>query len=54
MRFPAAAEEQLRAMGEFDYTTALLVRPGEQTVSIAVVDMVAGTAGFARQRISAQ
>jgi VWFA-related protein len=54
MQFPAGSEEQIRQMGTFTYQAALLVGEGSQIISVAVVDAVAGSAGFARETIVAQ
>ena len=48
MKFPAGSEEQLRTLGTFEFKTALLIREGEQVVSVGLVDTVAGTAGRSR------
>lgn len=54
LKFPAGAEAAIAARKTFTYTATLLVRPGEQIVSVGVTDTVAGTTGFARTKIVAQ
>lgn len=54
MKFPAGSEKQVLDLKTFTYQAALLVREGEQFVSVAVVDSVAGTAGFAREKVTAR
>ena len=54
MKFPADAEEAIRAQETFTYTTMLVVRPGQQVISVGVADTLAGTAGFARATVVAQ
>jgi VWFA-related protein len=52
IRIPAGDEEEMRKE-PWTYATALLVTPGEQTVSVAVVDQVASTIGFAKATFTA-
>jgi len=54
MKFPAGSEKAILDMKTFTYQAALLVREGEQFVSVAVVDSVAGSAGFAREKVTAK
>jgi len=54
MKFPGNAREAIAAQKSFTYDAALVVRPGEQIVSVAVTDTLAGTSGFARTKINAQ
>jgi hypothetical protein len=54
MKFPGNAREALEAQKTFTYTAILLVRPGEQVVSVGVTDTLAGTTGFARTKLIAQ
>lgn len=54
MTFPEDAAEQLEEQKTFTYAATLVVRPGEQFVSIGIADTLAGTAGFARTKVIAQ
>lgn len=54
MKFPAAARQAIEQQKTFTYTTTLLVRRGEQSISVGVADTLAGTAGFARTSVVAQ
>jgi len=54
MKFPGNARDAIAAQKSFTYDAALVVRPGEQIVSVAVTDTLAGTSGFARTKINAQ
>ena len=54
MRFPKGAEAQIAAAKVFSYSAPLIVNGGEQIVSVAVTDKVAGTSGFARTTVMAQ
>lgn len=54
VKFPANAAEAIRDRQTFTYTASLLVRPGEQFVSVSVVDRLAGTSGYARAKIVAR
>jgi hypothetical protein len=50
---PAAAESQFRSK-PMSYTLMLSVRPGENIVSVGVVDQVSSVSGFARADVVAQ
>jgi hypothetical protein len=52
MKFPGDARETVEAQETFTYTTTLLVPPGPQFVSVGVSDTLAGTAGFARTKVT--
>jgi VWFA-related protein len=54
MTFPGNSRDAIAAQKVFTYTATLLVQPGEQYVSVAVADTLAGTAGFARTKITAE
>ncbi len=54
MKFPADARQAIEQQKTFTYTTTLLVRRGEQSISVGVADTLAGTAGFARTSVVAQ
>jgi VWFA-related protein len=51
MKFPADAEESIVAQETFTYTTTLVVRSGEQVISVGVADTLAGTIGLARATV---
>lgn len=53
VRVPAAGEAALRKQ-PLTFTGTLMVRPGENTLSVAVVDRVSSATGFARTTVSAQ
>lgn len=54
MKFPKGSEAQIAAAKVFSYSAPLIVNEGEQIVSVAVTDKVAGTMGFARTTVSAR
>lgn len=54
MKFPLDARQALDQQKTFTYTTTLLVRSGEQNISVGIIDTLAGTAGFARTNVIAQ
>jgi VWFA-related protein len=54
MTFPADSREAIEQQKTFTYTTTVIVRAGEQVVSVGVADSLAGTSGFARVNIVAQ
>lgn len=53
VKFPAADGAAITAR-PFQFTTTVIVRPGEQMASVAVVDRVDGRAGFATAEIVAR
>ena len=53
LKIPPAAETAIRAK-PMTYTTAIRVKGGESTLSIAVLDQVSGSMGFARTKITAR
>jgi VWFA-related protein len=53
VRIPAAGEKEFRA-APLVFTAALTVRPGENLLSVGVVDQVSKTEGFARKTIVAK
>ncbi|HYI09940.1 MAG TPA: VWA domain-containing protein [Thermoanaerobaculia bacterium] len=54
MKFPGDSREAIEEQGTFTYTTTLVVRKGQQIVSVGVTDTLAGTTGFARTKVVAQ
>jgi VWFA-related protein len=54
MKFPANATKAIKDLKKFTYSAWLVVRPGEQIVSVGVADTLAGTSGFARMSLVAQ
>jgi VWFA-related protein len=54
MKFPGDAGAAIEQQKTFTYTATIVVRPGEQVVSVGVADSLAGTSGFARVNIVAQ
>jgi len=53
IRMTAGAAKQMMAK-PLVYTADVLVRPGEHTLSVAVVDQVSNSAGFARTKVVAK
>jgi len=53
IEMPSAAESQFRSK-PMSYTLNLSVRPGENIVSVGVVDQISNAAGFARADVVAQ
>lgn len=53
IRIPRAGEPELRAK-PLVFTATIMVRPGESTLSVAAVDQISNTTGFARARIAAK
>jgi VWFA-related protein len=53
LRIPATAEPMVRAK-PMTFTTAIRVSPGESLLSVAVIDQISGTTGFARTKILAR
>ena len=53
VRIPAAEEKQFRA-APLVFTATLTIRPGENLLSVGVVDEVSKTAGFARKTVVAK
>ena len=53
VKLPASEENSFRGK-PMTYDTSLIVRPGECTISIAVVDQITNTTGFARATIVAR
>lgn len=54
MTFPKGAQAQLEAQKHFVYSSPLVIAGGEQIISVAIADKVAGTSGFARTTVVAQ
>lgn len=54
MKFPGDAREAIEQQKTFTYSATIVVRPGEQVVSVGVADSLAGTSGYARATIIAQ
>ena len=52
IKIPADGEASLRSR-PMTYSVPIVVRPGESTLSIAVVDQISGSSGFARARLVA-
>jgi hypothetical protein len=53
IRIPAVAEKAVRAK-PLIFNATLMVRPGQSTISIGVIDEVSNTQGFARTKIVAR
>jgi VWFA-related protein len=53
IKIPAAGEKDLRRK-PMTYDVTIVVRPGESTLSIGVVDQISSVAGFARTKIVAK
>jgi VWFA-related protein len=53
LRIPTSAEPLVRAK-PMTFTTAIRVNPGESLLSVAVIDQISGTTGFARTKIQAR
>jgi VWFA-related protein len=53
LKIPASAEPLVRAK-PMTFTTAIRVGPGENLLSVAVIDQVSGTTGYARTKIMAR
>jgi len=53
VKVPATAEKDLRAK-PMTYDMSIVVRPGESTLSVAVVDQISNNSGFARTKIVAR
>ena len=53
IRLPAKLEPQLRSR-PLQFSAEVLVRPGANTLSVAVVDSIGGTTGFARMIVNAR
>ena len=53
IKIPAAAEKDLRSK-PMTYDVSIVVRPGESTLSIGVVDQISSASGFARTKIVAR
>jgi VWFA-related protein len=53
IKIPATAEKDLRSK-PMTYDLSIVVRPGESTLSIAVVDQISSASGFARTKIVAR
>jgi VWFA-related protein len=53
IKIPASAENDLRSK-PMTYDLSIVVRPGESTLSIGVVDQISSTSGFARTKIVAR
>jgi len=53
IKIPADAESSLRSR-PMTYAVPIVVRPGESTLSIAVVDQISGSSGFARAKLVAR
>lgn len=54
MKFPGNAAKAIKDLKQFTYSAWLVVRPGEQVVSVGVTDTLAGTSGFARMNLTAR
>lgn len=54
MKFPGNAAKAIKDLKNFTYSAWLVVRPGEQVVSVGVTDTLAGTSGFTRMNLTAQ
>ena len=53
LKIPIAAEKDLRAK-PMTFTAMIVMNPGENTLSIAVMDQISSSTGFARAKISAE
>src|SRR5262249_31137661 len=53
LSIPAAAEKTVRA-GPMRFRTNLKVAPGENLLSVAIIDQFSGTMGFARAKVLAR
>jgi hypothetical protein len=53
VRMPAAAETDARKQ-PFTFTGTLMVRPGENVLSVAVVDRVSNAVGYARTAVKVE
>jgi len=53
IKIPTNAEQSLRSK-PMTYDMSIVVRPGESTLSVAVVDEISSTSGFARTKIVAR
>ena len=53
VNIPAAVETKARAKPMM-YRTALRINPGESILSVAIIDQISGTTGFARTKIAAK
>jgi hypothetical protein len=53
IKIPAAGEKDLRRK-PMTYDMSIVVRPGESTLSVGVVDEISNTSGFARTKIVAR
>jgi hypothetical protein len=53
IRIPKSAEGELRSK-PMTFTSTIIVRPGESTLSVAAVDQISNMAGLARTRIAAR
>ena len=53
LKIPATAEKNVRAK-PMTFTTALRVNPGESLLSVAIIDQISGTTGYARAKIAAR
>ena len=53
IKIPTTAEKDLRSK-PMTYDVSIVVRPGESTLSIAVVDQISSASGFARAKIVAR
>ena len=53
VRMPAGAEQDARKQ-PFTFEGTLMVRPGENVLSVAVVDRVSNAVGYARTAVKAE
>jgi VWFA-related protein len=53
LRIPVSAERLVRAK-PMTFTTAIRVKPGESTLSVAIIDQISGTTGYARAKVAAR
>jgi len=53
IKIPATGEASLRSK-PMTYDVPIVVRPGESTLSIAIVDQISGSSGFARAKLVAR
>jgi hypothetical protein len=53
LTIPTAAEKNVRAK-PMTFNTALRMKPGANTLSVAIIDQLSGSAGFARTTVTAR